>query len=94
MQLLAPLNDPATRAATMAERGVSRGLGGSCQVPLAAYAEIEGVQLRMRALVGNASTGEFVDSEGTAPIEDAELLAAQIVVDLKKRGALRLLGLA
>ncbi len=92
--LLAPLNDPATRAATMAERGVSRGLGGSCQVPLAAYAEIEGVQLRMRALVGNASTGEFVDSEGTAPIEDAELLAAQIVADLKKRGALRLLGLA
>jgi hypothetical protein len=48
----------------------------------------------MRALVGNASTGEFVDSEGRAPIEDAELLAAQIVADLKKRGALRLLGLA
>ena len=92
--LLAPLNDPATRAATTAERGVSRGLGGSCQVPLAAYAEVEGAQLRMRALVGNASTGEFVDSEGTAPIEDAELLAAQIVADLKKRGALRLLGLA
>ena len=92
--MLAPLNDPATRAATMAERGVSRGLGGSCQVPLAAYAEIEGAQLRMRALVGNAATGEFVDSEGTAPIEDAELLAAQIVADLKKRGALRLLGLA
>ena len=94
ISLLAPLNDPATRAATMAERGVSRGLGGSCQVPLAAYAEVEGAQLRMRALVGNASTGEFVDSEGTAPIEDAELLAAQIVADLKKRGALRLLGLA
>ena len=63
-------------------------------MPLAAYAEIEGAQLRMRALVGNASTGEFVDSEGRAPIEDAELLAAQIVADLKKRGALRLLGLA
>ena len=94
ISLLEPLNDPATRAATMAERGVSRGLGGSCQVPLAAYAEVEGAQLRMRALVGNASTGEFVDSEGTAPIEDAELLAAQIVADLKKRGALRLLGLA
>jgi len=93
ISLLAPLNDPATRAATMAERGVSRGLGGSCQVPLAAYAEIEGAELRMRALVGNAATGEFVESEGRAPIDDAEVLAARLVADLKKRGALRLLGL-
>ena len=93
ISLLAPLNDPATRAATMAERGVSRGLGGSCQVPLAAYAEIEGSELRMRALVGNAATGEFVESEGRAPIDDAEVLAARLVADLKKRGALRLLGL-
>jgi len=93
ISLLAPLNDPATRAATMAERGVSRGLGGSCQVPLAAYAEIEGSELRMRALVGNAATGEFVESEGSAPIDDAEVLAARLVADLKKRGALRLLGL-
>ena len=93
IRLLAPLDDPATRAATMAERGVSRGLGGSCQVPLAAYAEIEGPELRMRALVGNAATGEFVESEGRAPIDDAEVLAARLVADLKKRGALRLLGL-
>lgn len=93
ISLLAPLNDPATRAATMAERGVSRGLGGSCQVPLAAYAEIEGAELRMRALVGNAATGEFVESEGRAPIDDAEVLAARLVEDLKNRGALRLLGL-
>ncbi|HKO67986.1 MAG TPA: hydroxymethylbilane synthase, partial [Burkholderiaceae bacterium] len=35
--LLSPLDDPITRAATSAERAVSRGLGGSCQVPLAAY---------------------------------------------------------
>jgi hydroxymethylbilane synthase len=92
--LLAPLDDPHTRAATAAERGVSRGLGGSCQVPLAAYAEIEGDELRLRALVGNAATGEAVETEQRGPSRDAEALAAAAVAELKARGALRLLGLA
>jgi hydroxymethylbilane synthase len=92
-ELLAPLNDAATRAATMAERGVSRGLGGSCQVPLAAYAEVEGDRLRLRALVGNAATGEYVETETSGGLDEADQLAAAAVAHLKERGALRLLGL-
>ena len=90
--LLAPLNDPSTRAATAAERGVSRGLGGSCQVPLAAYAEVEGPGLRLRALVGNAATGEYVETEIRGPVADADAIAAEAVARLKADGALRLLG--
>ena len=93
-ELLLPLNDAATRAATAAERGVSRGLGGSCQVPLAAYAEVEGNRLRLRALVGNAATGEYVETEFSGELADADALAAEAVAHLKERGALRLLGLA
>jgi hydroxymethylbilane synthase len=93
-ELLAPLDDPATRAATAAERGVSRGLGGSCQVPLAAYAEVEGDRLRLRALVGNAGTGEFVETEVQGPLAHAESLANEAVFNLKEWGALRLLGMA
>jgi hydroxymethylbilane synthase len=92
--LLAPLDDPSTRAATAAERGVSRGLGGSCQVPLAAYAEVEGSELRLRALVGNAATGEFVETEIRGPVTDADAIAAEAVARLKADGALRLLGTA
>jgi hydroxymethylbilane synthase len=92
--LLAPLNDPATRAATAAERGVSRGLGGSCQVPLAAYAEVEGNDLRLRALVGNAATGEYVETEIRGPVADADAIAAEAVARLKADGALALLGTA
>ena len=90
--LLGPLDDAATRAATLAERGVSRGLGGSCQVPLAAYAEVEGDRLRLRALVGNAATGEFVETEAHGMTSGPEALAAEAVATLKERGALRLLG--
>jgi hydroxymethylbilane synthase len=93
-ELLAPLNDPPTRAATAAERGVSRGLGGSCQVPLAAYAEVEGGKLRLRALVGNAASGEFVETEAIGELHAAEALAATAVARLKEQGALRLLGVA
>jgi hydroxymethylbilane synthase len=90
--LLAPLEDAATRAATTAERGVSRGLGGSCQVPLAAYAETAGARLALRALVGNAATGEYVETAVDGALADAERIAAEAVAQLKGQGALRLLG--
>ena len=43
---LAPLVSAGTRACVLAERAVSRELGGSCQVPLAAFAELNGDALR------------------------------------------------
>lgn len=90
--LLAPFNDAATLAATAAERGVSRGLGGSCQVPLAAYAEVEHDTLWLRALVGNARTGEYVDTEVRGPLADPDGLARQAVERLTELGALHLLA--
>ena len=90
--LLSPFDDAKTRAATSAERGVSRGLGGSCQVPLAAYAEVERDSLRLRALVGNAETGSYVEAEAQGPITDPELLASRVVEQLTALGALRLLA--
>ena len=85
-------DDAATRAATAAERGVSRGLGGSCQVPLAAYAEVEGDVLRLRALVGNAKTGSYVEAEARGPMVEPEALASRVVEQLTALGALRLLA--
>lgn len=89
---VAPLDHADTRAATAAERAVSRGLGGSCEVPLAAYAEIEGAKLRLRARVGNAARGQFVEAEADGPPAEAENIGAAVVAQLKQRGALRLLG--
>jgi len=39
-ELLAFLNDPAARAATTCERALLNSLGGGCQVPIGAFAEI------------------------------------------------------
>ena len=91
-EVVAPLEHAATRAITAAERAVSRGLGGSCQVPLAAHAQIEGEALHLRALVGNHKTGEHVAVEGRGPVREAEAIAAEAVAELKARGALQLLA--
>jgi len=92
--LLRAFDDATTRAATAAERGVSRGLGGSCQMPLAAFAEAEGGVLRLRALVGNAKTGAYVEAEVRGALSDPEALASHAVERLTALGALELLGAA
>ena len=51
---LAELIDPATWLAVHAERAVSRALGGSCSMPLAAHAVWQGQQLRVQAALGDA----------------------------------------
>ena len=63
-------------------------------MPLAAYAEVEGGKLRLRALVGNAASGEYVETEAIGELHAADALAATAVARLKEQGALRLLGTA
>jgi hydroxymethylbilane synthase len=42
LELLAPIDDPGTRATTTAERAFLRTLGAGCAAPVAAYAELHG----------------------------------------------------
>ncbi|HSW24598.1 MAG TPA: hydroxymethylbilane synthase, partial [Burkholderiaceae bacterium] len=51
---LATLNHAPTWLAAHAERAVSRALGGSCSVPLAAFASWQGDTLVLRAALGHA----------------------------------------
>ena len=64
--LLAPLADRATTACVRAERAVSRALGGSCSLPLAAYAECS--EKLVRALVASSDGKRVIrcDLEGEA----------------------------
>lgn len=86
------INDPDTRACTMAERAVSRALGGSCQVPLAAYAIVENGQMWLRSHVGDHRTGQMIATEGRAPVADHLALADLVVGKLRAQGADALLA--
>jgi hydroxymethylbilane synthase len=88
---IAHLEHAPTRAVASAERAVSRGLGGSCEFPLAAYAQIEAGKLRLRAWAGSATSGEMLAGEAQGAPDDAEQIGARLVADLKARGVERLL---
>lgn len=71
---LAPLTHADTAACTAAERSVSRALGGSCQVPLAAYARIEHGELSLRALVASPDGLRVARAEQRGPVSLAEVI--------------------
>lgn len=85
-EALSFLNDPHTRACCTAERAVSRALGGSCQVPLAAYAIVEDGELWLRALVGNHKTGEAVEAEARVDWHEPERAAEIVLAELRRQG--------
>ena len=91
-EAVAFINDEQTRACCLAERAVSRALGGSCQVPLAAYATIADSTMRLRALIGDHTTGELVATEQIGPWTEYERLASEAVEALLKQGARRYIG--
>ena len=85
--LLAPLEHAASSACVRAERAVSLALGGSCTLPLAAYAELAGGQLRLRALVAAPDGRRVARVDCTGSMSDPEALGAQAAEQLRAQGA-------
>lgn len=84
---LAPLNDAASAACVRAERAVSRALAGSCEVPLAAYAEPQGDQIRLRGLVALPDGSRVAAAELLGAGNDPEALGLRLVEQLRAAGA-------
>lgn len=84
---LAPLADPDTTACALAERAVSRVLGGSCQVPLAAFAQRDGNTLRVSGLVAEPDGSRIIRAQASGAIEQAEQLGERIAHELLGHGA-------
>jgi hydroxymethylbilane synthase len=91
--LLGRLADPVTADCVRAERTVSRALGGSCTLPLAAFAEIHAGEIRLRALVASSDGRRVVRAECAGPRADPEALGERAAEDLRRQGAEEILGL-
>jgi hydroxymethylbilane synthase len=87
LRLLAPLEHAASSACVRAERAVSLALGGSCTLPLGAYAELQGARLRLRALVAAPDGTRTARVECEGPAAEPEALGAQAAAELRARGA-------
>ncbi|WP_114638894.1 hydroxymethylbilane synthase [Polynucleobacter necessarius] len=87
---LAPLNDLPTLLAVSAERMVSRQLGGSCEVPLAAHATWDQQQMHIRSFVASTDGKAICLASGNAKVTcvaDAEALGLAVAKDLLAQGA-------
>ena len=93
LALLAALDHAPTRACVSAERAMTRTLGGSCQVPIAAYATLNKEKLSLEGLVGRASDGETVRGYASGPMSEPDKLGQQVADMLVARGADALLDL-
>ncbi|GAB1578617.1 hydroxymethylbilane synthase [Bordetella petrii] len=89
---LAPLACADTTACVVAERAVSRALGGSCQVPLAAYAQIAGDTLSLRALVASPDGARVVRCQHAGPASEAQAIGEAAARELLADGAAAILA--
>ena len=92
MALLAPLDHPDTASCVTAERGMSRALGGSCQVPLGGFAEIAAGVLRLRGFVSSVDGVRMVRSEVSGKPEEAEQIGKELAQRLIGMGADKILA--
>jgi hydroxymethylbilane synthase len=77
----AKLNHPATQQCVTAERAFLAAMGGGCQSPVAAYGEIFGDQIRLRAV--SFRDGPVRSGEGKRPVSEAAELGRQLAEQLK-----------
>jgi hydroxymethylbilane synthase len=85
--LVEPLQDKASSACVRAEREVNRALGGSCTIPLGAYAVQSGGKLELRALVASPDGRRIARAEGEGDASRPEELGLRVAALLRERGA-------
>ncbi len=90
--LCAVLNHHDTALRVRAERAMNRALHGSCQVPIAGFAELHGAAMSLNALVGDADSGELIRADASGPAEDPEALGNAVAARLRALGVDRLLA--
>jgi porphobilinogen deaminase len=75
------LNHFNSRQCVIAERAFLAAMGGGCQSPVAAYAEVVGSQLQMRAL--SFVSGPVRHARAKRPVNEATELGQQLAAELK-----------
>lgn len=86
-QMLAVLDHAETHACVEAERALSRALGGSCQLPLGAYATLEAEVLELNGLLAHPDGSLILRAQARAPQQYADALGRAVAKTLREQGA-------
>ena len=87
MEWLAPLDHLPTSQAVSAERSVSKAFGGSCQIPLAAFATVSDGNTFLRAMVATPDGLRVASAEVHGKADAYMELGSQVVLALAAQDA-------
>jgi hydroxymethylbilane synthase len=85
--LLQALEDAATRKVMDAERAFAARLGGSCQSPIAAYAELDADRITLRGLVAEPDGSHLLRDTSSGDLENPAALGRQLAERMLAAGA-------
>lgn len=93
-EIVAELDHAPTAICCTAERTVSRLLGGSCELPLGAYADFVDAEkpLRLRAFVANLDGSAYVEAEAFGTPDQPDALGETVAKMLKDQGASQIIA--
>ncbi len=90
-QIVSQIEDSDVAAQVRAERAFLFELGAGCHTPVAVYATIHGVRLRVRALVLSIDGEERIEGSAEGELRAPETLGVALGRELLQRGARRIL---
>jgi hydroxymethylbilane synthase len=91
---IAALDDPATRAAVVAERAMLAHLSGGCLAPIGAWGRIEDGRLRLEGVVLDPEGKQRLAADGVGSATAPEDLGRAVADDLLAQGAAALIAAA
>jgi hydroxymethylbilane synthase len=87
LEFLRTLEDPATRKVMDAERAFAARLGGSCQSPIAAYAELDANRITLHGLVAEPDGSRLLKDTVSGSAENPAALGRQLAERILAAGA-------
>ncbi len=91
MNLASFLNHEPTARAITAERALLKTLGGGCQVPIGAFAELKGTEIRLSGMAASADGRVLLKDSLTGPLSQAAFIGRHLARRLLKKGADKIL---
>jgi hydroxymethylbilane synthase len=85
--LLRALDHSTTRIAMDAERAFAHRLGGSCQSPIAAYAQLDGERLTLEGLVAEPDGSRLLRDKISGSVQNPTELGRQLAERILAAGA-------
>jgi len=90
-ELIKPLNHKESYISALCERAFLRELEGGCQVPIGAFAEVKGGEVRLKAFISDLEAQRFIEGQDIGEVQKAEEVGKRLADRLLNMGGREIL---